>query len=41
MRCRASRPRRSKAAGVPAQAISVIPDEQEAIDAALNMGAAR
>ena len=28
------------AAGVPEQAISVIPDEQEAIDAALNMGAA-
>jgi cyanophycin synthetase len=29
-----------KAAGVPEQAISVIPDEQEAINAALNMGAA-
>ena len=28
-----------KAAGVPSQAISVIPDEQEAINAALNMGA--
>jgi cyanophycin synthetase len=29
-----------RAAGVPDQAISVIPDEQEAIDAALRMGAA-
>jgi cyanophycin synthetase len=29
-----------RAAGVPEQAISVIPDEQEAINAALNMGAA-
>jgi len=28
-----------KAAGVPAEAISMIPDEQEAIDAALQMGA--
>ena len=37
-RCRASSPRALQARGVPEDAISMIPDEQEAIDAALRMG---
>ena len=37
-RCRASSPRRCRRAASPEDAISIIPDEQQAIDAALRMG---
>ncbi len=40
MRCRAFRRRRCAQPGVPESAISIIPDEQQAIDAALRMGEA-